>query len=230
MRTIGMIGGMSWESSLEYYRLLNEGVKAELGGLHSAEILMYSVDFEAIEVLQHKQDWKALTKLMVDIAQKLEKGGAELMMICTNTMHLMADDVQAAIDIPLMHIADAAADEIKRQNLHKVGLLGTRFTMTQDFYKGRLAQKYGIEVVTPDEDDMNTVHSTIYNELCLGELKPESKARFIEIIKKLAASGAEGVVLGCTEIPLLIKPGDADIPVFNTTELHAAAAVRAALA
>ena len=225
-----MIGGMSWESSLEYYRLLNEGVKAALGGLHSAEILMYSVDFEAIEVLQHKQDWKALTQLMVDIARGLESSGAELMMICTNTMHLMADDVQAAIDIPLLHIADAAADEIKRQNLHKAGLLGTRFTMTQDFYKGRLAQKHGIEVVTPDEDDMNTVHSTIYNELCLGELKPESKARFIEIINKLAASGAEGVVLGCTEIPLLIKPEDADLPIFNTTELHAAAAVRAALA
>ena len=229
MRTIGMIGGMSWESSLEYYRLINEGVKTGLGGLHSAECLMYSVDFEPIERLQHQGDWDAQTVILVDIARRLEGAGAELMMICTNTMHKMADDVQERINIPLLHIADAAADEIKRLGMKRVGLLGTRFTMEQDFYKGRLADNHGIDVLIPDSDDMDIVHNIIYNELCLGDFKPESKLRYIEIIKKLAAAGAEGVVLGCTEIPLLIKPEDSPIPVFNTTELHAEAAVKAAL-
>jgi len=224
-----MIGGMSWESSLEYYRLINEGVKTGLGGLHSAECLMYSVDFEPIERLQHQGDWDAQTVILVDIARRLEGAGAELMMICTNTMHKMADDVQERINIPLLHIADAAADEIKRLGMKRVGLLGTRFTMEQDFYKGRLADNHGIDVLIPDSDDMDIVHNIIYNELCLGDFKPESKLRYIEIIKKLAAAGAEGVVLGCTEIPLLIKPEDSPIPVFNTTELHAEAAVKAAL-
>ena len=230
MKTIGMIGGMSWESTLEYYRLLNEGAKSRLGGLHSAEVLMYSVDFEEIEVLQHKQDWTALTAVMVDIARRLEAGGAELLMICTNTMHKMADDVQHAIDIPLLHIADAAAEEIKRCNMKKVGLLGTRFTMEQDFYRGRLKRKHGIDVVVPGDDDMDAVHSVIYNELCRGELRSESRRKFIEIMDSLTDSGAEGIILGCTEIPLLVNQNDTDIPLFNTTELHAAAAVGAALA
>lgn len=224
-----MIGGMSWESSLEYYRLLNEGVKAGLGGLHSAKVLMYSVDFDEIEVLQHRQDWTTLTDRMVEIARNLEQAGAELMMICTNTMHRMADEVQGRINVPLLHIADAAAAGIKQQGLNKVGLLGTRFTMEQDFYKGRLLRNYGIEVVVPNEEDRNRVHSTIYNELCMGELKVESRQKFVEIIDRLAASGAEGIVLGCTEIPLLIGQEDTDVRLFNTTELHAAAAVSAVL-
>ena len=229
MKTIGMIGGMSWESSLEYYRLINEGVKTRLGGLHSAKTLMYSVDFEPIESLQRSGNWVEQTRILIDIARRLEGAGADLMMICTNTMHKMADDVQSNINIPLLHIADAAAAEIKRQGLGKVGLLGTRFTMEQDFYKGRLADQHGIDVAVPCSDDMNTVHGVIYNELCLGEFRLESKQKFIEIIDRLAEAGAEGIVLGCTEIPLLVKPEDVSLPIFNTTELHAEAAVVAAL-
>ena len=230
MKTIGMIGGMSWESTLEYYRLLNEGVKAELGGLHSAKLLMYSLDFSGIEELQRLQDWERATEVMIGIARRLELGGAELLMICTNTMHKMADEVQAAIGVPLLHIADAAAAEIKHLGLNRVGLLGTRFTMEQDFYKGRLKDKHGIDVMIPSDTDMELVHNVIYNELCLGELKAESKKRFLKIIGRLADEGAEGIVLGCTEIPLLISQEDTELPVLNTTKLHAAAAVKASLA
>ena len=224
-----MIGGMSWESTLDYYRLINEAVKNELGSLHSAKILMYSVDFAGIEKLQHENRWGELTDVMTGIAGRLEAGGADLLMICTNTMHLMAEEVQAAVDIPLIHIADTAAAEIKRLEFTKVGLLGTRFTMEQDFYKGRLKDRWGIDVVIPGENDMQFVHDVIYNELCLGQFKPESRARFIDITGGLASSGAQGVVLGCTEIPLLLKNADTDIPLFNTMELHAGAAVREAL-
>lgn len=229
MKTIGMIGGMSWESSLDYYRLMNEGIRTRLGGLHSAKTLMYSVDFEDIEILQHAQDWEKLTAVMVEIAKNLERAGAKLMMICTNTMHKMADEVEASIDIPLIHIADAAAEEIKRRGLKTVGLLGTRFTMEQDFYKGRLKSKHDIDVIIPSDDDMEIVHRVIYGELCLGKLRVESRNKFLDIINRLASKGAEGIVLGCTEIPLLIKQEDTVIPVFNTTQLHAAAAVSAAL-
>ena len=229
MKTIGMIGGMSWESTLEYYRLLNEGVKSKLGGLHSAKILMYSVDFSEIEELQRTRDWAAATDVMLEIARGLEKAGAELLMICTNTMHRMAEEVQAGIGIPLLHIADAAAAEVRRRGLATVGLLGTRFTMEQDFYRGRLKDKHGIDVIIPSDPDMALVHNVIYNELCLGELRPESKKIFLGIIDKLADEGAEGIVLGCTEIPLLIKQEDTQLSVLNTTELHAAAAVEAAL-
>ncbi|MBI9109281.1 MAG: aspartate/glutamate racemase family protein [Spirochaetales bacterium] len=229
MKTIGMIGGMSWESSLEYYRLINKMVKEELGGLHSAKTLMYSVDFGEIEVLQHKEEWKKLTDIMIDAARRLEKGGSELLLICTNTMHKMADEVEASIGIPLLHIADAVAVSIKKQNLKKVGLLGTRFTMEQEFYKGRLNDLHGIEVVVPCDEDMDAVHNIIYNELCQGALTAESRARYLEIIEKLIASGAEGIVLGCTEIPMLIKQEHVDVPVFDTTLIHAEAAVREAL-
>lgn len=229
MKTIGMIGGMSWKSSLEYYRLLNEMVKRELGGLHSAKTLMYSVDFAEIEALQHKDAWKELTKTMIDAARKLEKGGAELLMICTNTMHQMADEVEQSINIPLIHIADAAAGSIRKQKLKKVGLLGTRFTMEQSFYKGRLNDNHGIEVIVPDDEDMDAVHNIIYNELCQGELTVESRTRYLEIIEKLIGGGAQGIVLGCTEIPLLIKQEHVAVPVFDTTVLHAQAAIEAAL-
>ena len=225
-----MIGGMSWESTLEYYRLLNVKVKQALGGLHSAECLMYSVDFDAIEVMQRSGQWEKLTAEMIDIARNLEKAGAELLMIYTNTMHMMADQVQESIDIPLLHIADSAAAAVRRKSLEKVALLGTRFTMEQDFYKGRLLRNYGIEVIVPENEDMNIVHDIIYGELCLGELKASSKDKYLKIIDKLTAAGAGGVILGCTEIPLLIKQEDVSVPVFNTMELHAEAAVAAATA
>ena len=229
MKTIGMIGGMSWESSLEYYRFLNQMVKKRLGGLHSARCLMYSVDFAEIEILQHQDRWDEATELMVDAAGRVERGGADFLIICTNTMHLMADDVQKSIGIPLIHIADAAAGRIKSMGLTRVGLLGTRFTMEQDFYKERLSSRHGIEVVVPDEEGKQTVHDVIYNELCLGVLEETSRSRFQKIIAEMGGRGAQGVILGCTEIPLLISAEDTDLPIFDTTAIHAEAAVDYAL-
>jgi aspartate racemase len=229
MKTIGLIGGMSWESSLEYYRIINELVKDKLGEPHSAKSIMYSVDFAEYENLQHEGNWNLLSDKMVKIAQKLEKAGADLVLICTNTMHKMAPEVQENINIPLLHIADAAADEIKKQNIKKIGLLGTNFTMEQNFYKGRLKEKHGIDVVIPKKEERKIIHNVIYKELISGLIKDQSRDKFIKIIKNLKARGAEGVVLGCTEIPLLIKDKDVDIPVFNTTELHAIKAVEKSL-
>lgn len=228
MKVIGLIGGMSWESSAEYYKIINETVKKRLGGLHSAKILMYSVDFEEIEVLQHAGEWDSLTALMVDAAQKVEKGGADCIVICTNTMHKMADEVQSSIDIPLLHIADATAEKICAQGLKVIGLLGTKFTMEEEFYKGRLTH-YGITTVIPDNNERTIIHDIIYNELCLGVIKDESKEKMKEIIKNLVLTGAEGVILGCTEIPLLIKQKDCSVPLFDTTFIHAEAAVDFAL-
>ena len=185
MKTIGLIGGMSWESSLEYYRIINEQVKEKLGGLHSAKSLMYSVDFDEIEKLQHQGNWKEATKLMIDAAKRLEKGGADFVVICTNTMHKMADDVQSNIKIPLLHIADATAEKIKAKGLKKIGLLGTKFTMEEDFYKGRLIKKYKLDVIIPNEKDRQIVHDVIYHELCLGKINQSSKDQFIKIINKL---------------------------------------------
>jgi len=225
MKKIGLIGGMSWESSLEYYRIINETVKQKLGGLHSAECIMYSVDFDEIEKLQHKGKWEELTKIMIDCAQRLERAGANLVIICTNTMHKMAEDVESSITIPLLHITDATAEKIKEKGFKKVGLLGTKFTMEEDFYKGRLIKKHGIEVIIPNSEDMQIVHDIIYNELCLGEIKEASKEQYKRIIKDLAKKGAEGVILGCTEIPMLIKQKDVEIPLFDTTKIHAEFAV-----
>lgn len=230
MKTIGLIGGMSWESSLEYYRIINEEVKKRLGGLHSADCLMYSFDFAEIEALQMAGDWETATTRMIDAARRLEKGGARCVVICTNTMHKMANAVQNAIDLPLIHIADATAETIKAQGLTTIGLLGTKFTMQEDFYKGRLIDSHGLEVfVPPTAEDIATVNRIIYNELVLGEIKPESRTRYVTIIKKLQDAGAQGVILGCTEIGLLIKPEDSPIPTFDTTTLHALAAVDFAL-
>lgn len=228
MKTIGLIGGMSWESSLEYYRIINEETKRRLGGLHSAKSLMYSVDFAEIEELQHKGDWETATHMMIDATKHLENGGADFVLICTNTMHKMAKDVEKAIAIPLLHIADPTAEAIKAQGLTKVALLGTKYTMEQDFYKGRLIEKFGLDVITPNDTDRQTVHDIIYNELCLGEIKTQSKRQFVEIIKRLERDGAQGIILGCTEIGLLIKQADVSLPVFDTTQLHAEAAVAAA--
>jgi aspartate racemase len=229
MKTIGLIGGMSWESSLEYYRIVNESIKERLGGFHSAKCIMYSVDFEEIEKLQHQGKWDQATDLMIDAARRVEKGGADFVVICTNTMHKMADDVQESINIPLLHIADVTAEKIKEKGMQKVGLLGTRFTMEEDFYRLRLQEKHGLEVIIPDEEERQTIHSILYSELVMGEIKEISKETFQKIIGNLVARGAEGVILGCTEIPLLVKQEDYEIPLFDTTAIHARAAVEYAL-
>jgi len=229
MKTIGMLGGMSWESSIEYYRIINQTVKEKLGGLHSAESLMYSVDFAEIEALQHARDWEAATQAMIVAAQHIEAGGADFVVICTNTMHKMADDVEAAIDIPLLHIADATADAIKAKGLNKIGLLGTKFTMEEDFYRGRLVEKQGLEVLIPETADRDAVHRVIYDELVLGKINSESHEAYKGIIEKLIAAGAQGIILGCTEIGLLVKEADSRVPTFDTTYIHAVSAVEYAL-
>lgn len=229
MKTIGLIGGMSWESSLEYYRIINETVKEKLGGLHSAKIIMYSVDFDEVEKLQHQARWEEATEFMIDAAQRIEKAGADFVVICTNTMHKMAEEVQESIKIPLLHIVDVTAEKIKAQKLNKVGLLGTRFTMEEDFYKGRLLKKHGLEVIIPDEEERGIIHNILYDELCLGEIKKISKDKFKKIIENLAVRGAQGIILGCTEIPLLVDQKDYDIPLFDTTTIHAKSAVEYAL-
>lgn len=228
MKRIGLLGGMSWESSLEYYRLINENVKKELGETHSADCLMYSFDFHVVETLQHNDEWDKLTEMLVVEANHLKAGGAEFIVICTNTMHKMAHNIEAGSGLKVLHIADATADTIVSKGMSKVLLLGTKFTMESDFYRERLEVK-GIEVMIPDVNDRNKVHQVIYNELVLGQIKDESRKAYQAIIKKAALQGAEGVVLGCTEIPLLIQQNDVSIEVFDTTELHSKAAVEYAL-
>jgi len=225
VQLIGMIGGLSWESSAEYYRIINRLAQQRLGGVHSARTLMYSFDFGEIESLQHMGDWQAATRLMIDAAQRLERGGADFLLICSNTMHRMADDVAAAISIPLLHIADPTAARINAAGVGRVGLLGTAFTMEQDFYKGRLARQFGLNVIIPGPEDRETVHDVIYRELVRGEVRPESRARFRAVIDRLVADGAEAVILGCTEIMLLVQPEDSPVPLFDTTTIHAEEAV-----
>jgi len=229
MKTIGLIGGMSWESSIEYYRIINEEIRAKLGGLHSAKSVMVSVDFAEIETLQHAGAWNELTARMIESAQQVQAGGGDFVVLCTNTMHKMADDMAAAIDIPLLHIADATAARIKARDIHTIGLLGTRFTMEEDFYKGRLVQRHGLNVLIPDEEERADVHRIIYDELVVGEIRTESKARYIEIMQNLRDRGAQGIILGCTEIGLLVGQEDIDVPVFDTTLIHAQVAVEYAL-
>jgi aspartate racemase len=229
LKTIGLIGGMSWESSSVYYNIINETVKERLGGLHSAKCILYSVDFEEIASLQHKGKWEELTKLMINSAQQLERAGADCIVICTNTMHKMAEEIQDNIHIPLLHIADATAEKIKEQGVGKPGLLGTKFTMEEDFYKQRLEEKYSINVIIPSYTDREIIDSVIYNELCLGIIKQSSKEKFKEIINTLVSNGADGMILGCTEIPLLISQKDVEVPLFDTTTIHSKAAVTFAL-
>ncbi len=229
MKTIGLLGGMSWESSLEYYRIINEGVKEQLGKLHSAKIILNSVDFEPIEELQHKNEWKKLGDLLADEAKKVESAGAEFLLICTNTMHKVADTVQDRINIPLLHIADATAEALIKNKVKKVGLLGTKFTMEEDFYKKRLEDRFDLEVVTPDKKDRELIHQIIYNELCLGVIKDDSKKIYLDIINSLSEKGAEGIILGCTEIGLLVKEGDCSIKLYDTTKIHADKATEIAL-
>lgn len=218
---------MSWESTELYYRLINEGVKGKLGGLHSAKIALFSVDFQEIEQLQHNGDWKGAARILAEAAKRIEAAGANFLLICTNTMHKVADEVQAAINIPLLHLADATATRISDAGISTVGLLGTNFTMEQDFYKGRLAQR-GITVITPDKTDRATVHKIIYEELCLGSIQQSSREKYLAIIDKLANNGAEAVIEGCTEITLLVQQQHTGVPLFDTTAIHAEEAVKLA--
>ncbi|MBB2167428.1 aspartate/glutamate racemase family protein [Gluconacetobacter aggeris] len=230
MRMIGLIGGMSWESSAEYYRILNQGVRDRLGPTASARCLLWSFDFSEIEALQHRNDWEGLTARMVDAARRLEATGADMLLICTNTMHRMAPDIQAAVRIPLLHIADPTAAHIKAAGFRKVGLLGTAFTMEQAFYKDRLSGRHGLDVIVPGAQDRAEVHRIIYEELVAGTISPASRAIYREIIARLVEDGAEAIILGCTEIMLLVRPEDSPVPLFDTTALHAQAAVAEALA
>lgn len=229
MKTIGLIGGMSWESTAEYYRIINQTIKERLGGHHSGKILLYSVDFSEIETLQREGRWGEATEFMCHAAMRVERGGAECVLICTNTMHKMAAEVQQAVKIPLLHIADATAMATKKRGIERVALLGTKYTMEEDFYKGRLREKYGFEVLVPPEEERDTINQTIYDELCLGKVEGASRKRFVQIIERLKERGAEGVILGCTEISLLIKQKDCPLELFDTTAIHARAAVDFAL-
>lgn len=229
MKTLGLIGGMSWESTIPYYSTINEYVKNQLGGLHSAKIILHSVDFHDIEQLQSQGDWQQAARVLSDIAMGLEKAGAEAIVICTNTMHKVADAVENASQLPLLHIADATGESIAKQGMKKVGLLGTRYTMEQDFYRQRIRDRYGIDVIIPDSAGRETVNRVIYEELCQGKIDAGSRQAYREIITQLERQGAEGIILGCTEIPLLLSANDANVPLFDTTTLHAIAAAKYAL-
>lgn len=229
MKTIGLVGGMSWNSSLEYYRILNETVQERLGELRSAKCVLNSVDFRDFVRLSQEGKWDEVTQLLIEAAQVVEKAGADLVLLCTNTAHKMADEVQRNLRIPLLHIGDAVGERIAKLDLKKVGLLGTRYTMEEDFYKGRLKEKFDITTLVPNEEEIKIVNDVIFKELCLGEIKESSREKFVGIINNLKIKGAEGVILGCTEIPLLVKEEDVDIPLFDTTEIHAKAAVEFAL-
>ncbi len=229
MKTVGLIGGMSWESSIEYYRIINQVVQKKVGGVHSAKIVLISLDFAEIEDLQNSGDWEEATRIMVEAARRVEKGGADLILICTNTMHLMAEEVQEKINIPLLHIADASARAVKQKELNTIGLLGTRFTMEKEFYRGRLETHHQLKVLIPDQEQREKVHQVIYEELVQGIINGDSLKIYQEVIDSLVERGAQGIVLGCTEIGLLVKPEDVLVPVFDTMEIHALAAVEAAL-
>jgi aspartate racemase len=229
MKTIGLLGGMSWESTVPYYRIINEGVGERLGGLHSARVVLFSVEFQEIEMLQHADRWDETAEILTAAARSIEAGGAEFLVICTNTMHKVAPQIEEGIGIPLLHIADATADEIKAAGVQTVGLLGTKFTMEHDFYRGRLEQNHGLEVVVPDAAGRDVVHRVIYEELCLGSVREDSREEYRRIIGDLVARGAEAIILGCTEISMLVRPEDSTVPVFDTTEIHARKAVDWAL-
>lgn len=230
MKTLGLLGGMSWESTVGYYRLINEEVKARLGGLHSARLVLYSVDFAEVEELQKRGQWHESGELLAHAAQSLERAGAEGLVICTNTMHKVAPQIAASIDIPLLHIADATGGALRAQGIRTTALLGTAYTMEQDFYKQRLVENYGLKVLIPEAADRAEVHRVIFEELCQGKVCPASRSRYAGIVEELRRGGAEAVILGCTEIGMLLQDGDVRLPVFDTTRLHAAQAVAWALA
>ena len=229
MKIIGLIGGMSWESTIPYYRQINESIKEHLGGLHSAKVILYSVDFHEVERLQHVGDWEAAGALLADAARALESAGADFLVLCTNTMHKVAPAIEAAVRIPLFHIADPTADAIKKAGLSIVGLLGTRFTMEQAFYKDRLNQRHGLQVLIPNQQDREIIHRVIYEELCRGKVIDESRTEYRRVMAKLIGQGAEAIILGCTEISLLVDQGDSSVPLFDTTSIHARTAAEWAL-
>ncbi|MBZ6078620.1 aspartate/glutamate racemase family protein [Microvirga puerhi] len=227
--TVGLIGGMSWESSAEYYRIINREMQRRLGGVHSARSLMWSVDFGEIERLQHSGDWDSLAEAMQDAAIRLERGGADFIVLCTNTMHRLAEAITTSVSIPLLHIADPTARQIKSTGFERVGLLGTAFTMEQDFYKGRLQKQHGLTVIVPEDKDRRVVHDIIYKELVVGQIRPESRNAYRQIMRRLVERGAQAIILGCTEIMLLVSDEDSEVPLFDTTTIHAHAAVDYAL-
>jgi len=229
MKTIGLLGGMSWESTVGYYRAINEGVKKSLGGLHSAKIILYSVDFDPIEKLQHKGDWEGTAKILSNAALSIQAAGADFLLICTNTMHKVAPEIEKAIRIPVLHIADATAEVLVNDGVKKVGLLGTKFTMEHDFYKGRLSKKYDLDVIVPNPENRKTIHDIIYQELCMGKIKDKSKEKYLRIIDKLTNGGAEAVILGCTEIGMLVSQSDTGVELYDTTAIHAQKAVEHAI-
>ncbi len=225
MKTIGLLGGMSWESTVGYYRAINEGIRNRLGGLHSAKIAMVSVDFEPIEKLQHAGDWQGTAKILSEAALSVQAAGADFFLICTNTMHKVAPEVESTVKIPLLHIADATAETLLKEKIKTVGLLGTAFTMEEAFYKGRLNIKYGLDVIVPEKDDRQIVHQVIYQELCRGKIQGDSKSEYLRIIESLAEKGSEAVILGCTEIGMLVNQNDTKVKLFDTTAIHAEKAV-----
>ena len=229
MKTIGLLGGMSWESTTDYYRTINTGIKENLGGLHSAQVALYSIDFGTMEKLQQENDWQGAADLLIDAALKVQAAGADFLLICTNTMHKVADQVEASLQIPLLHIADATAEKLVADGIKTVGLLGTAFTMEEDFYRGRLKRNFDLEVITPNTSDREVVHNVIYQELCLGKTSNDSKTEYLRIIEALADDGAEAVILGCTEIGMLIKQSDTPVKLYDTAKIHAEAAVARSL-
>ncbi|WP_165855936.1 aspartate/glutamate racemase family protein [Marinobacter sp. JSM 1782161] len=229
MKTIGLLGGMSWESTASYYRALNEGVKSALGGLHSARIVLYSVDFAEIEAMQARDDWEGAARVLSQAARGVQAAGADFLMIGTNTMHRVAPDIEAAVDIPLLHIADATAERLMADDVERVGLLGTRYTMVQDFYKGRMTDQYGLDVLVPPEDEQDEIHRIIFEELCLGRIREASRLRVLSSIQALYERGARAVILGCTEIALLVRQGDTGVRLYDTTAIHAERAIEWAL-
>jgi aspartate racemase len=229
LKTIGLIGGMSWESTVPYYRRINETIKKRKGGLHSAKIILYSVDFHDIERLQYVGDWEAAGELLAGVARSLESAGADFLVLCTNTMHKVGPAIEAAVDIPLLHIADPTGAEIKRAGFSTVGLLGTRFTMEQEFYRERLRERHGLQVLIPPQQDRDIIHRIIFEELCLGKIVPDSRAEYRRVMAALIAQGAQAIILGCTEIALLVSQQDSTVPLFDTTSIHASAAAEWAL-
>ncbi|MBO1256598.1 aspartate/glutamate racemase family protein [Alteromonas sp. 5E99-2] len=225
MKTIGLLGGMSWESTASYYHLLNEGIKQELGGLHSAKVILHSVDFQEIADYQQQNKWYEATELLANAAKGIESAGADVVLICTNTMHKVADGIQSQIGIPLLHIADATAQKLQADGIKRVGLLGTKFTMEEDFYKGYISGNYGIDVITPNQKERDVVHDIIYSELCCGQIKASSRAQYVEIVERMQKEGAEGIILGCTEIALLLKQTDTPVKLYDTTSLHVQSAL-----
>ena len=230
MKVIGLIGGMSWNSTLEYYRIINESVAQRLGGLHSARLVLYNLDFDEIKRAQREGRWDDTASILIGAGNAVKRAGADFLVICTNTMHKVADDVEEKVGLPLLHIVDVTGDAVRERGLHRIGLLGTRFVMEGPFYQGRLRDSFAIEVLVPGENDMDTIHRIIYNELCEGKINASSRRVCADIISKLVNKGAEGIVLGCTELPLLVRPSEIHAPIFDTTRLHAEAAVNLALA